>query len=350
MLRHTRSPACGSPDTSSTLSRSRTPLMTTDGAVVDEGQLLRPGLDLEVRGRWGRHGRSGSTAARRGRPAPSAGAARRHPCARSARLQLGGAPAAGLRLGRSSTRTVSGASLPTSPKLGACVDHEPAVALAGMPGQQHVQRRAELHGRRRSASPAGTSCTSPSVIMMTAARRLRGMSASARFSAANNRVPSSPRRAAACRRGRRAHRGRAPASTARVSAASAAAVACAAVADLLARRFVDDDDRDVAQRRALLLDQRRVDEDCRAASRPPRRARRCRAPAATAPRRQHQQGRARERGDRRATAAAARPPAYRRCRRSPRSSPTAATRRGRAAPPHWPSRSRIAGTCTWSLL
>ena len=34
-----------------------------------------------------------------------------------------------------------------------------------------------------------------------------------------------------------------------------------AVTDLLARRFVEDDDRDIAQRRALLLDQRRVDQD-----------------------------------------------------------------------------------------
>ena len=46
-----------------------------------------------------------------------------------------------------------------------------------------------------------------------------------------------------------------------LSAATAASVACLRSPICWLGEFVDDDDRDIAQRRALLLDQRRVDED-----------------------------------------------------------------------------------------
>ncbi len=68
------------------------------------------------------------------------------------------------------------------------------------------------------------------------------------------------------------------------------------VADLLARRLVDDDDRDIAQGRALFLDERRVDEN--------RQQHRHRRPppcdaarAAPDARREHQRGRAAEHRD-----------------------------------------------------
>ena len=49
MLRQVRSPACGSPETSSTRRRSRTPLTTATARVVDEAQLARsPGSTCEL--------------------------------------------------------------------------------------------------------------------------------------------------------------------------------------------------------------------------------------------------------------------------------------------------------------
>ena len=47
-LRHTRSPACGSPETSSTRNRSRTPRHRHDGAVVLQRQFGRAGLRLQL--------------------------------------------------------------------------------------------------------------------------------------------------------------------------------------------------------------------------------------------------------------------------------------------------------------
>ncbi len=103
-----------------------------------------------------------------------------------------------------------------------------------------------------------------------------------------------------------------------------------AVADPLARRIVDDDDRDVALRRALFLDQRGVDEgrqQDRDSDRAPPQAPRP-APDAEA---QDQRGGGGERGE-----------------RKPRQQRREGEREGAAV--HWPSRSRIAGTCTWSDL
>ena len=258
------------------------------GAVVDQGQLVRARIDLEFE-----HVRAAMVDRDRERHV----AADRHhqPVRRAAILAPGhcadarspSAPAFGA--GKSSTRSVSVTVL---------ADQAEARRLRRRRGggrpRPAAPRAARAAARRSGAScgrlPAGTSWTSPSVIMTTPARRCRGTSDIARFSAANSR----------CRRRRRRARGFAGADdphvevaarcrAARSASASAVSVACRAVADLLARRFVDDDDGDVVQRRALFLDQRRVDERCRqqqrergdapgdAARAPP--ARRTRAPA-----------------------------------------------------------------------
>ena len=47
-LRHMRSPGCGSPDTSSTLSLSRTPSIVTTALLLRVGQFVRHRRDFEL--------------------------------------------------------------------------------------------------------------------------------------------------------------------------------------------------------------------------------------------------------------------------------------------------------------
>ena len=326
MLRQVRSPACGSPETSSTRSRSRTPLTTTTARLLARRQLARPParprarhvraamVDRGPRSSWSPP--TGTVARVRGSPS----CADRH----LARSRRSGAPA-GPRPGRSSAT-----SLPTRPKLGAFVDDEAAVALVGAP----VSSTCTGAPKPSALRPAGTSCTWPSVIMTAPARRRRGTSASARASAVEQ-----PRAAAAgarCCRRRRARRAprdrgargcasrprRAPSRSARRGRRSAGSAT-----------VVDHDHGDVVAAARALLDQRRVGRGAEQADRRQRRARRCRAPAATGQSSSDQQ---RQRS--RAPAIAG------------HGSSGANAMLQVAEPLHCPSRSRIAGTCTWSDL
>ena len=104
----------------------------------------------------------------------------------------GSAPAFSPALsGRSSTRMVSGAMLPTRPKRGARTTTSRRSRSSGLPDSS-TWSGAPTALANCGASPCGTSCTSPSVIITTPARRCCGICAVARLSAANSRVPSSP--------------------------------------------------------------------------------------------------------------------------------------------------------------
>ena len=325
MLRHTRSPACGSPETSSTLNRSRTPLTTTAArlltsvsscgpASTESSTMLLPPWSIGI---------DSVTS----RPTGTICACAAPPSLRQ--VSLASAAETSVVSGKSSTRTVSGTSLPTRPKLGACLTTSRRSPSFGWP-ESSTFSGAPSWAAVTLASPAGTSCTSPSVSMTTPARRWRGTSASSRLSAAKSRVPSSP--APSCGF---------PARTTRNVEVMVFAELLGdivhrrrgdgpAVADLLARRLVDDDDRDVALRRALFLHQRRIGED-RENQRQRRGAPGDAARPAPQPERQDQQRQCRQAG-------------HRRPRDQRRESD------GVGAGAHCPSRSRIAGTCTWSLL
>ena len=134
------------------------------GAVVRQRQFLRPGLGLDFQN-------VRAAVIDRDRQRHVAPDRHHHRMRRAAVLAPGDAslpfrrrvlPSGGA--GRSSTRTVSGSSLPTSPKLGALRDREPAVMFVPVSREQHVQRRAQFAGGGVRRRP-GTSCTCPSVIM-----------------------------------------------------------------------------------------------------------------------------------------------------------------------------------------
>src|SRR5260221_5527340 len=104
----------------------------------------------------------------------------------------------------------------------------------------------------------------------------------------------------------------------------------AAVADALTRRFIDDNYGDIALRIALLLDKRRVGESCEQCDD------RQHPPGETAGAPHQSEG---DDSDRGSGERADCPPWQNRGK-------------GQAIRPavHWPKRSRMAGTCTWSDL
>ena len=177
-LRHTRSPACGSPETSSTRSRSRTPDTVTTARLFCKRQFggARRGRQLDdiLAFMGDRHLDVGVLAHRHH--------ARAQRLAVDADVDIG----AGRRR-RRRDRPPAAASAPHLADNGEARgidDGQLAVAFAALARDQHLQRRVQV-----MASGAGASCTSPSVIMMAPAIRLGGTSASAAFSAAKAWVP-----------------------------------------------------------------------------------------------------------------------------------------------------------------
>ena len=144
-LRQARSPACGSPDTSSTRSRSRTPLTTKAARLLSSVSSLRAGLDLDLDHvgptviDWRRS--TGRAAADRHGEGLGRAAVLAHGDAGPGRADPGSASS-----GKSSIRSLTATSLPTTPKLGACAS-QPPVALVWLAGDQRMERRAEGEAR-----------------------------------------------------------------------------------------------------------------------------------------------------------------------------------------------------------
>ena len=122
-----------------------------------------------------------------------------------------------------------------------------------------MERRADRFASR-FASPAGTSCTWPSVIMTTPARRWRGTSDIARVECVEQPRPVVAGAGLRLSCPDHTHVEITFLGEPILSAASAASVAARRSPMRWLGEFVDDDDRDIALRRALLLDQRRIDQ------------------------------------------------------------------------------------------
>ncbi len=180
MSRQVRSPACGSPDTSSTRSRSRTPLTATTARLLSSSSSWRPGSAANSRMVCPPCSIGTSMECSRLTGTPTAvGSA---PSIASMTVAISPASAAG-----STTSRVMVTVLSTMPKLGAwtirrrrsCSSRSPVSSTWNGAGARPADR----------AEPA--SWTWPSVIAMTPARRCSGMSTSASRTAAISRVPSS---------------------------------------------------------------------------------------------------------------------------------------------------------------
>ena len=173
-LRQTRSPACGSPETSSTRSRSRTPLICTTAALLRsvnlavhrgdaELQHVHPAMrqgDRQVQVLAHRHGIGLRLVGIDG----------------DRQVDLG--PGDGGRCARHPRPAASGVnSSPMMAKAGALLTIRRRSQSVWRAGQQHLQRRGQVR------APAPVSCTRPSVIRIAPATRARGSSASASASA-----------------------------------------------------------------------------------------------------------------------------------------------------------------------
>src|SRR5216684_1287586 len=204
-LRQVRSPACGSPETSSTRSLSRTPSIDTtarlltgvsspSSADASISTMLAPACGIGICTLTF----SPLRTLRVSKVSPSR---RTVTCAGP-----GGTP-------ESSTRNTSVWLCPTMPKRGAETSTTRRSRSSGWP----VIRACTGAENPNAAASAGTSCTRPSVTRMAPAVRSGGTSASAAPNAANNRVPSvSPSASAA--------------STTRVSSPGMRASRCASAA------------------------------------------------------------------------------------------------------------------------
>ena len=242
--------------------------MVNDGAVVVERQLVRAGVDLELDDVGAGIADGDRQLDRRGRPARRA--RRTHLAADRQRDRRG---AAGRR---SSIRNLAVTWRPTRPKLGDCSITISRSRSSCLPAISAVQRRAAQLGRQRRA---GTSCTWPSVISTTPASRSARHVDQRRRSASNSRVPPAARCRAGCCAAAgppRALRGFLLAELA-ASAPRAPPAACARRSPMPWLAVVDDDQRDIGDRLALLLDQRRVGEGAASTASAERSARACRA-------------------------------------------------------------------------
>ena len=213
------------------------------------------------------------------------------------------------------------------PKRGADDQHDAAVALVRLAGDQRMHRRGEAE-----RAGVGRHVVDAAVGDQDGAGDAVGRHV--------GRAPRRAPRTAACRRSRRrpgrprrcAPRGRGCAAAAATSGRARGLALRGAVAEILARALVDDHDGDRGQRLAVLAGERRIGERQRPAAPARRRA---------APRR----------GCGRRTAAARSRP---RARPRPTALPAAPAARMRDRNPnqrsYCPSRSSSAGMCTWSAL
>ncbi|GAV36983.1 hypothetical protein ROTAS13_04673 [Roseomonas sp. TAS13] len=172
--RQVRSPACGSPETRSTRSRSRTPL------IVTTARLFRvetsPGRSSAATSTTVGPPRSIGTAMRCSRPS---GTLSTRGAAPSRRMVRRTAPPSAAPAGtpRSSATTRSSTERPTMPKPGASITRSRRSTSPGRPASRAWK------GASRAGPPAapggGMSWTCPSVRATMPARRARGISARA---------------------------------------------------------------------------------------------------------------------------------------------------------------------------
>ena len=243
-LRHIRSPGCGLPETSRTLSLSRTPSMLTTARSPSVASSSATGAIFELD-----HIDAGVVDRRfHLDPLPDFDVARADRLAVAAHGQLD-------RL--AVIRAVEDARgddlvLSDDAVTGRLDQFDPALALALVAGDQGMQRRVESE---RGGGP-GMSWTSPSVIMIAPPTRSGGASASASRKAAKSRVPSvsdSSREVSTTRRST------SPSALRRASTWSRAlSVWRRPAADRLALRAVDDHRDNILERAAVLLHEARI--------------------------------------------------------------------------------------------
>ena len=162
-----RSPACGSPETSSTRSLSRTPSIETTARLLTGVSSSSSG-EASISTMFGPACGIGICASARFVRARRCGVRSTSPSRRIVTCgRLAGAP-------WSSTRKAMVCGWPTMPKRGARYEHDAAVALVRLAGDSAWTGAS----KPSAAASAGTSCTRPSVMKIAPATRSGGTSAS----------------------------------------------------------------------------------------------------------------------------------------------------------------------------
>ena len=175
-----RSPAWGSPLTSSTRSRSRTPLITTTARLLIGD--ASPGSGSACNSTTTGPARTIGTSIEVSRLIGAAMTSGRSPSRRMVRRAVRRAATVAAPGPRSSTDTFSVTLRPTRPKDGAST----------IRSRRSVSSPAAGISTCMGAGSSALSCTWPSVRAMMPARRERGISASVRLMAAKRVVPSCP--------------------------------------------------------------------------------------------------------------------------------------------------------------
>ena len=174
-----RSPGCGSPETSSTRSLSRTPSMVTTAllliAVSSPGSVATSSSKM-LSPAWSIGARDVESSRRCARRSVASALPSR------LTVTVAGSPWSAL----SSTRTPIVWFLPTMPKRGASTSSSRRSRSPVVAGDR---ARAAARGSRAPSTLAGMSWTTPSVIRIAPPMRSGGVSASALRSAANSSVP-----------------------------------------------------------------------------------------------------------------------------------------------------------------